>query len=84
MIIILSKKAQQELEGEFDCLGKNPEKHKNFSAPIKTEVKKSDKNGEKIMKMIYHKLQFIPSARFIACLPYNLVDNLAEETHKNE
>ena len=42
------------------------------------------KNGEEITKTITinHRLQFIDSARFMASSLSNLVNNLAEVTHK--
>ena len=50
-----------------------------FSVPIEKEVKRIDKNGEKNLKATS---QFIGSARFVASLLPNLVNNLAEGTHK--
>ena len=50
-----------------------------FSVPIEKEVKRIDKNGEKILKAIS---QFIGSASFVASLLPNLVNNLAEGIHK--
>ena len=38
-----------------------------------------DKNGEEITKAVSYRLQFIDSARFIASLLSNLVNNLAKE-----
>ena len=40
------------------------------------------KNGEEITKTISYRLQFIDSARFMASSLSNLVNNLAEVTHK--
>ena len=76
------KQLAKEFQIEFNCLGENTEKYKTFSVPITKEVKRIDKNGEKITKTISYKLQLIDSARFMASSLSNLVDNLAEEIHK--
>ena len=72
------KQLAKEFQIEFNCLGENTEKYKTFSVPITKEVKRIDKNGEKITKTISYKLQLIDSARFMASSLSNLVDNLAE------
>ena len=42
----------EEFDGEFECLGKNTEKYRTFSVPIKKEITKKDKNGnDKITKI---------------------------------
>ena len=50
-----------------------------FSVPIEKEAKRIDKNGEKNLKATS---QFTGSARFVASLLPNLVNNLAEGIHK--
>ena len=40
--------------------------HITFTVPIEKELKRIDKNGEKITKNIYNIFQFIDSARFMA------------------
>ena len=76
------KQLAKEFQIEFNYLGENTEKYKTFSVPITKEVKRIDKNGEKITKTISYKLQLIDSARFMASSLSNLVDNLAEGIHK--
>ena len=48
---------------------------------MEKEVTRIDKNGEEITKTISYILQFIDSARFMATLLSNLVNNLSEGTH---
>ena len=50
-----------------------------MSVPIEKEVIRIDKNGEKIMKTISYRLQFIDSKRLMASSLSRLVNNLAEE-----
>ena len=57
-------------------------KYKPFSVSITKDVKLIDKNGENVTETISYKLQFIDSARFMANLFSNLVDNPAEGIHK--
>ena len=60
-------------------------KNKTFSTliTITKKVKRTDKNGEQTTKSLSYKLQFIDdSARFMASLLLNLVDNLAEGIYK--
>ena len=45
------------------------------------EVTRIEKNGKKIRKNIFYRLQFIDSARFMARSLSNLVNNLAEGIH---
>ena len=55
----------------------------NIFIPITKEVKKIDKNGEEITKTTSYKLQFFHSIKFMAIISFsNLVDHLAEGTHK--
>ena len=56
-------------------------KVQNFSVPIEKEVTNIDKDGNKSVVSISHKIKFIDSARFMASLLSNLVDNLAEGIH---
>ena len=55
---------------------KNIKKYKNFSVPIKKEVTKIDNGGNESVQSISYKINFIDSARFMASLLSNLVDNL--------
>ena len=57
-------------------------KVQNFSVPIKKEVTKIDKDGSESVVTISYKVTFIDSARFMASLLSNLVDNLAQGIHK--
>ena len=83
MIIILSQKVLK-FEGKFNFLRENTEKYITFSVPIVKEVIKIDKTGKQIIKTISCRLQFIDSARFMASLLSNLVNNLAEGIHKSK
>ena len=78
------KELAKEFGGEFVCLGENTEKYKTSPVPITKEVKRIGKNGEETTKPISYKLQFIDSARFMASLLSNLLDNLAEGIHKTK
>ena len=51
---------------------------------MEKEVKRIDKNGEKVTKAISYRLKFIDSARFMANSLSNLVNNLAEGIHRIE
>ena len=53
-----------------------------FTAPIRKEVTRIDKNGKEITKNISYILQFIDSARFMARFLSNLVNNLSEGLHR--
>ena len=55
---------------------KNIKKYKNFSVPIKKEVTKIDNGGNESVQSISYKINFVDSARFMASLLSNLVDNL--------
>ena len=61
------------MEGQFEWLGENIEKHITFSVPIK----KGLDNG----KSITYKIKFIDSFRFMSSSLLNLVDNLSEGLH---
>ena len=67
---------------QFECLGENIEKCKTFSVPIEKEVRKIDKDGNESVVTISYKIKFIDSARFMATLLSNLVDNLTKRIHK--
>ena len=54
----------------------------NFSVPIKMEIIKIDKNGNKSDETISCKIKFIDTARFMASSLSNPVYNLSEEIHK--
>ena len=71
-----------ELEGKFECLGKNTEYYKTFSIPIEKEIIKIDKDGNESVVTMYYKIKFIDSARFMATSLSNLADSLTEEIHK--
>ena len=75
------KKIANEFEGKFEYLGKNTEKHKNFSAPIQKEVTNIDKDGNESVVTISYRLKFIVKARFMVTSLSNLVDNLTDGIH---
>ena len=79
---MIIKELASEFEGEFECLGENKEKYKNFSVPMKKEIKKISKDGNEIVTTISYKIKFINSSRFIASSLSNLVDNLSEWIRK--
>ena len=60
---------------------KKTEKYITFTVPTEKGVTRIDKNGEKVTKIISYILQFIDSARFMASLLSNLVNNLYEGIH---
>ena len=76
------KELAQELKKQFTCLGENAEKYITFAVPIEKEVKRIDKNGEKITKNISYILQFIDSAKFMASSLSNLVNTLSVGIHR--
>ena len=77
------KELAEEFEKQFICLGKNAKKYISFTVPIEEEVTRIDTNWEKKnTKNIYHIIQFIDSARFMANLLQNLVNNLSERVHR--
>ena len=63
-------------------MGENTEKYITFTVPIEKGVTRIDKNREEVTKNISYILQFIDSARFMACSLSNLVNNLSEEIHR--
>ena len=76
------KELAEELEGEFECLGKKTEKYKTFSVPMEKKVTKINKDGNESVVSVSYKIKFIDSARFMASSLSNLVDNLAEGIYK--
>ena len=60
------KKMAKEFERKFECIGENRGKYKTFSVPIKKEVIKIDKNGNKSVETISYKIKFIDSMRSMA------------------
>ena len=76
------KESAEEFKKQFTCLGENTEKYITFTVPIEKEVTKINKSGEEITKNISYILQFIDSARFMASLLSNLVNNLSERIHR--
>ena len=82
MIIILSVELANEFEGKFKCIGENKEKYKVFFVPIKKEIIKIDKDGDKTDENISYKIKFIDIEGFMASSLSNLVDNLIEQIHK--
>ena len=48
------------------------------------EVKRIERNGKKITKILSYRLQVTDSAIFFASSLSNLVNNLAEEIHKTQ
>ena len=49
---LIRKGLTNKFERQFECLGENREKYKNFSIPMKKEVTNIDKNGIKIVVTI--------------------------------
>ena len=76
------KELVKEFEEEFECRGKNTEKYKTISVPMKKEVTKFDRDGNKNVMIISYRKKCIDSTRFMASSLSNLVDNLAEGIHK--
>ena len=71
-----------EFEGKFEWLGENTEKYKTFYVLIENKVKNIDKDCNVSVATMSYKIKFIDSARFLASLLSNLVDNLTKEIHK--
>ena len=77
------KELAKEVEGEFNCLGKNTEKYKSFSVAITKEVKRVGKDGEEIAKTIFYKQQLLKRKSYgKLIIKSNFVDNLAKRIHK--
>ena len=66
-----------EFDGNFECLGENPEKYITFSVPIKKRI--DNKNID-----ITYKIKFIDSFRFMATLLSKLLDNLTDNIHNDK
>ena len=62
----------------MNVLGKTKKNTNFFSAPIKKEITKIDKDGNESVDNISYKIKYTDSARFMATSLSNLVDNLAE------
>ena len=71
----------EEFERYFTCLRPNAEKQITFSVPLEKEVGRIDIKGIEMTKTISYILQFINSARFMATVLSNLVNNLAGEVY---
>ena len=69
------KRLEEEVEGDFECLGENKEKYITFSVPIKKE---SNEGGS-----IIYRIKFIDSFRFMSTSLSNLVDNLSDGIHND-
>ena len=78
---IIIKELANEFEEQFECLGENAEKYKNFSVQREKEVTNIDKDGNQGVVTISYKIKFIDSARFMASSLSNLAGNLAEGIH---
>ena len=70
------KELAEEFEGQFECLGENPENHITFSVQIKKELD----NG----KTITYKIKFIDSFRFMSSSLSSLADNSSEGYHNHK
>ena len=77
------KELTEEFEGEFECLGENIENYITFSAPVKKEITKKDKDGNDKITKISYKIKIIDSFRFMSSSLSNLVDNLSEGLHND-
>ena len=76
------KELENEFEEQFEYIGENTEKYKTFSVPIEKEVTHIDKDGNESVVTLSYRMKFIDSAKFMASLLSNLVDNLVEGFHK--
>ena len=65
-----------ELEVPFDCIGENSEMYK-FLVPVKKEVIKIDKDGNKSVETLSYKTKFIDSFRFMSSSLSIPADNLS-------
>ena len=70
------------LWGNLNVLGKKLKNTKTFLFQYKKVVTNIDKDGNESIEIISYKIKFINSAKFMASLSSNLVDNLVEEIHK--
>ena len=71
------KELASELDGNFECLGENTEKHITFSVPIKKKI--DNKNID-----ITYEIKFIDSFRFMATSLSKLVGNLTDNIHNDK
>ena len=76
------KELAGELEKQFNFLGENIKKYITFTVLMQREVTNIDKNEVEITKPMYHKLQFIDSASFMANTLSSFVNNLSVGIHK--
>ena len=74
------KELANAFEEQFQCLGENTEKYKPFVIPVKTEVTKIDKDGNKSVVTISYKIKFIDRETSLS----NLFDNLTEGIRKTK
>ena len=75
----IKKESAKEFNKQFTCLGENTEKYLTFTVAIKKKVTRVIKMEKKLKCYI---LQLIDSARFMASLSSNLVNNLSDRIHK--
>ena len=68
----------EEFKKQFTCLGEDTEKYITFTVPIEQEIKRIDKNGEKITKIMSYILQLIDCARFLTSSLSNFANNFFE------
>ena len=71
----ITKRLAEEVEGDFECLGENKEKHITFSVPVKKESNEDD--------TIIYRIKFIDSFRFMSTSLSTLVDNLSNKIIEN-
>ena len=79
---LIKKELAEEFKKQFTCLGENTEKYIIFPVPIGKNVTRINKNGEEVTKNIPYILHFIDSARFMASLLSNPLNNLSEGIHR--
>ena len=77
------KESTNVSDRRFECLGENTGKYKTFVVPIEKVVTKIDKYGIETVVTICCKIWFIDSARFMAGILSNIVDNLVKGIHLN-
>ena len=71
-----------EFEGQFECFWWKYVTCKTFSVPIKKEVIKINKDGNKSVETISYKIKFIDSMRFMTNSLSKVVVNLTEGINK--
>ena len=77
------KELANEFEGPFERFWENSEIHESFAVPIRKEIIKIDKDGNKSVETIFYKIKSIDSFRFMSTSLSSLVDNLSEIYSKN-